>query len=166
MVKFIKMAAVMAAVSASLSALAKSDDDDDDYSGDELTFSLDTSEFPETVNGYDILTEYLPEDISVEWTGKKFKTPKSASPKVKKIDGEYEIVVSEKGEDNPCGLKLSYKKKTGKVSGSFKVYASYETKKGKLKLKKYSAKISGNISDEDGLTVRISKIGTFAATLE
>lgn len=166
MMQFIKMAVLATAVSASISSVAKSNDDDDyEYDGDMLTFSLETDEFPESVGGYYILTEYLPEGIDVEWTGKKFKTPKSASPKVKKIDGEYEIVVSEKGEDNPCGLKLSYKKKTGKVSGSFKVYASYENKKGKLKLKKYSAKISGYITDE-ALTVKISKIGTFSATLE
>lgn len=131
-----------------------------------LTFSLDTTDFPADIDGNEVLTEYLPEDVEVEWTGKKLKTPKSATPKVKKIDGEYEVVVSEKGEDNPSGLKLSYKKKKGTVSGSFKVYALSENKKGKLKLKSYSAKISGVLGSEDGLTVKISKVGTFFATLE
>ena len=167
MLKFIKMAAVALATTAALTSFAKSSDDDDDWdSGEEMSFSIDTDDFPDSVDGRDILTEYLPEGISVEFTGKKFKTPKAGKPKVKKEDGEYYITVSEKGEDNPCGLKLKYKKKTGKVTGSFKVYASYENKKGKLKLKSYSAKINGFLNDEDGLTVKISKIGSFTATLE
>jgi hypothetical protein len=163
--KLMRMAVAAMAIMATCASVAKSYDDDDDYYGDYLTFSMDTDEFPEYIGDAEVLFEYLPDAIDVEWTGKKLKTPKSAAPKVKKIDGEYEIVVSEKGEDNPCGLKLSYKKKSGKVSGSFKVYAAYETKKGKLKLKKYSAKVSGYIG-EDSLTVTIKKIGTFGASLE
>ena len=82
------------------------------------------------------------------------------------IDGEYEVVPpSEKGEDNPCGLKLKYKKKNGKVTGSFKVYAVAENKKGKLKLKKFSGKVSGYFEAEE-LTVTVKKVGTFGATLE
>lgn len=165
MLKFIKMAAVALAVSASLSAFAKShDDDEDDYDGDYLTFSVDTDEFPEYVDKYEILTDYLPEGIEVEWTGKKFKTPKAGKLKVKKEDGEYYI--QEKGEDNFCGLKLKYKKKTGKVTGSFKVYGAYENDKGKLKLKSFSGKVAGYLNDEDGLTVTIKKIGSYTATLE
>ena len=162
--KFIKMAVTALAVSASLVAVAKSDDD---YDYDYMSFSLDTSDFPETVgDNYEVLTDCLPDGIEVTWTGKKFKTPKAGKPKVKKEDGEYYIEVNEKGEDNPCGLKLKYKKKTGKVTGSFKVYATYYTKKGKLKIKSYDAKISGFLYDEDGLNVTIKKIGNFTATLE
>ena len=166
MLKFIKMAAVALAVSTTLASFAKSKDDDDDYDYDYLSFSLDTSEFPEYIGGYEILSEYLPEGIDVEWTGKKLKTPKAGKPKVKKEDGEYYVEVNEKGEDNPCSLKLKYKAKSGKVTGSFKVYATYETKKGKLKLKSYSAKVSGYMGDEDGLLVNIKKLGKFTATLE
>lgn len=163
--KLMKMAVAAMVIMTTCSGVAKLFDDEDDYYGEYLMFTMDTDEFPEYVGDAEVLFEYLPDGIDVEWTGKKLKTPKSAAPKVKKIDGEYEIVVSEKGEDNPCGLKLTYKKKSGKVTGSFKVYAVYETKKGKLKLKKYSAKVSGYMG-EDSLTVTIKKLGTFGASLE
>ena len=169
MSRLMKMAVAVFAAMATCATLAKSSsDDDDDYDEDSgaLTFSMDTDDFPESVGDYYILTEFLPTDISVDWKGNKLTTPKSATPKVKKVDGEYEVVISEKGEGNPCGLKLKYNKKSGKVTGSFKVYATYETKKGKLKLKKYSAKVSGTLDEESALTVRVSKIGTFSATLE
>ena len=166
--KYLKMIAVALAVSTTLASFAKSkDDDDDDYDNhDYLTFSLDSEDFPESVDGRYVLAEYLPEGIEVEWSGKKFKTPKAGKPKVKKEDGEYYIDVSEKGADNPCGLKLKYKAKTGKVTGSFKVYAYSEGKNGKPKIKSYSAKISGYLGDEDGLPVTIKKIGRFTASLE
>ena len=164
-----KMAIAVFAAMATCATLAKSSSEDDDYDddSDSLSFSMDTEEFPETVgSNYYILTEFLPTSIPVEWKGNKLKTPKSATPKVKKVDGEYEVVISEKGEENPCGLKLKYNKKSGKITGSFKVYATYENKKGKLKLKKYSAKVSGFLEEEEGLTVTISKIGNYSATLE
>lgn len=166
--RIMKMSVAVLAAMTTCALLAKSssdDDDDEDYGSNVLVFSMDTDEFPETVGGNYILTEYLPEAIPVTFNKNKLKTPKAAAPKVKKVDGEGEVVVKEKGEDNPCGLKLSYKTKTGKITGSFKVYATYETKKGKLKLKKYSAKVSGSLGEE-GLKVTISKIGTFSATLE
>lgn len=131
--------------------------------GDSLSFTVD--DLPDEIAGREVLYEYLPDSVDVEWTGKKFKTPKSASPKVKKIDGDYEIVVSEKGEDNPCSLSFSYNKKKGKVTGSFKLYTYYENSKGKPKLKSYSAKISGTLGS-DNLRVTIKKVGTFTATLE
>ena len=164
-----KMAVAVFAAMATCATLAKSssekDDEDDNESG-ALTFSMDTDDFPDTVGDATVLTEYLPEGIPVDWKKNKLVTPKSSAPKVKKVDGEYEVVVSEKGEANPCGLKLKYNKKSGKVTGSFKVYAASENKKGKPKLKKYSANVSGFLEAEDGLTVKISKIGTFSATLE
>ena len=131
--------------------------------GDSLSFSVE--DLPDEISGREVLYEYLPDSVDVEWTGKKLKTPKSASPKVKKIDGDYEIVVSEKGEDNPCSLSLSYNKKKGKVTGSFKLYTCYENSKGKPKLKSYSAKISGTLGS-DTLRVTIKKVGTFTASLE
>lgn len=166
--RLMKMAVAVFAAMVTCATLAKSSSEDDDYDDDldSLSFSMDTEEFPETVGGNYILTEFLPTGISVVWKGNKLKTPKSATPKVKKVDGEYEVVISEKGEDNPCGLKLKYNKKSGTVTGSFKVYATYENKKGKLKLKKYSAKVSGSLDEEVGLSVNVSKIGKFLATLE
>ena len=131
---------------------------------DVLSFEL--LDAPDEIGGQEVLDEYLPDGIEVVWTGKKFKTPKSASPKVKKDKdtGDYEIVVSEKGEDNPCGLKVSYKKSSGKVSGSFKVYTYSEGKSGKPKIKSWSAKFSGKLGYE--LSVTIKKAGNFTATLE
>lgn len=130
---------------------------------DYITFTLD--EFPDEIGGREVLTEYLPNGIDVEWTGKKFKPPKSASPKVKKVDGDWEIVVKEKGEDNPCSLSVSYKAKKGTVSGSFKVYTVTYNSKGKPKLKSYTAKYSGVLGQE--LSVSIKKAGIYTtATLE
>ena len=132
---------------------------------DTLSFSVEG--LPETIAGAEVLEEFLPDGIDVEWTGKKFKTPKSASPKVKKDKdtGDFDIVVSEKGEDNPCSLKVSFKAKTGIVSGSFKVFTAKEDKKGKPKLKSYSAKFSGKLGEE--LKVTIKKVsGSFTATLD
>lgn len=172
MKNLVRLGALALAIGVALAAPAKSKtvtlyygEDGVIEPGDTVSFSLDTSEFPDEIGDYEVLSEYLPTDVTVEWTGKKFKPPKSAKPKVKKIDGEYEIVVSEKGENNPSGLKVSYNKKKGIVSGSFKVYASYETKKGKLKIKSYSAKFSGGLGDE-GVRVTIKKVGSFDASIE
>ena len=63
-------------------------------------------------------------------------------------------------DDNPCGLKGSINKKSGKVSGSFKVYVQ----KSEKKVKSYSAKISGYLGSD--ITVTVKKAGTFGATLE
>lgn len=133
--------------------------------GDTLTFDLNADDLPETIKGQEILTEFLPNGVEVEWTGKKFKTPKSASPKVKKIDGEYEIVVKEKGEDNPSALKVSYKGST-RVKGSFKIYTTYE-KKGKPKIKSYSVSFTGRPGVSDGINVSAKKAAiSCTATLQ
>lgn len=167
--KFVKTALVALTALATLAAFpAKTSiyvDGEELEPGDSLSFEIDDEDFPETIGGNEVLTEYLPYGISVEWTGKKFKTPKSATPKVKKIDGDYEIVVSDKGADNPCALKVSYKKKTGKVSGSFKIYTVYENSKGKPKIKKYSAKFSGSLG-EKGVRVTIKKVGSCDAYIQ
>lgn len=169
--KTIKSALVALAAMATLAAFAGSKSTPLVYSdgelepGDSLTFEIDEDDFPESIGGHEVIADCIPYAISVEWTGKKFKTPKSASPKVKKIDGEYAIVISEKGEDNPCSLKVKYKKKTGIVSGSFYVYTSYEGKKGKPKIKKYSASFSGRLG-EAGVKVKIKKAGTYQAYIQ
>ncbi len=122
----------------------------------DLTFtlgdSLDDLPFP-----YEVLS-FSPDGVSVEWTGRSFKTPKAGKVKYVKSDGDFDDV---KESDNPCGLKVSINKKTGKVSGSFKVY----TAKTEKKLKTYTAKISGYVGS-DTLTVTIKKIGTISASLE
>ena len=166
--KILKLSAIALAAMVTCSTFAKSSNNDDAYDEFEgsMTFSLDTSEFPDTIGGNEVLTEFLPVGVLVTVSGSKLKTPKASSPKVKKVEGDYEVVVKEKGEDNPSGLKLKYKKKTGKVTGSFKIYTLNENTTGKPKLKKYSAKVSGTLGSEGGLTVTVSKAGRFSATLE
>ena len=42
--------------------------------GDTLSFSFE-DDFPEEINGYEVLSSFLPEGVSLEWTGKKLKAP-------------------------------------------------------------------------------------------
>ena len=39
---------------------------------DTLTFSID-DEFPETIDGHEVLSDFLPEGVMLEWTGKTLK---------------------------------------------------------------------------------------------
>ena len=94
---------------------------------DTLSFSLE--EMADEIGGYPVMSEYLPDGVEVEWTGKKFKTPKAGSVKYSKKEEDF-ITTS---EDNPCGLKVSINKKTGKVT----------VKKG---LKKGTYKVKVNIT--------------------
>lgn len=113
--------------------------------GDTLTFSLD--DFPEEIDGYEVLSEFLPDGVMLEWDGKKLKAPKSGKVKYSKKDGGF---VDSKESDNPSGLSAKLNKKKGTISGSFKVYVS----KGEKKLKKYSAKYSGKIGGSLKVSVR------------
>ena len=121
---------------------------------DSVVFSLE--EMPDEIGGFEVLSEYLPDGIDVEWTGKKFKTPKAGRVKYSKKEEDF-VATS---DDNPSGFKVSINKKTGKVSGSFKVYVA----KSEKKLKSYSAKVKGYVGGE--LTVTIKKVGVFVGTLE
>ncbi len=121
-----------------------------------LTFTL-AGDLEDLAFPYELLP-FSPDGVDVEWTGKKFKTPKAGKVKYIKSDEDFG---DSKDSDNPCGLKISINKKTGKVSGSFKVY----TAKTEKKLKTYTAKVSGYVGSES-LTVTIKKIGTVAASLE
>ena len=121
-----------------------------------LTFTL-AGDLEDLPFPYEVLA-FSPDGVDVEWTGKKFKTPKAGKVKYIKSDEDFG---DSKDSDNPCGLKISINKKTGKVSGSFKVY----TAKTEKKLKTYTAKVSGYVGSES-LTVTIKKIGAIAASLE
>ena len=123
---------------------------------DSLTFSVE--DMPESIDGNEVLGEFLPDGVEVTWTGKSFKTPKAGKVKYSKSDESF---IDAKESDNPSGLKVSINKKTGKVSGSFKVY----TAKTEKKLKTYTAKISGFVGSES-LTVTIKRAGSYVATLE
>ena len=51
---------------------------------DSVMFSLD--DFPEEINGYPVLDEYLPNGVELTWTGKKFKAPKKGKVKYSKSE--------------------------------------------------------------------------------
>ena len=121
---------------------------------DSLTFTV--GEMPDEIGGLPVFSEYLPDGIEVEWTGKKFKTPKAGSVKYSKKEGDFIAT----RDENPCGFKMSISKKSGKVSGSFKVYVQ----KSEKKVKSYTAKVSGYLGSD--LVVTIKKVGSFEATLE
>ena len=128
--------------------------------GEELepedTVSFMVEDLPDEIGGYEVLSEYLPDGIMVEWTGKKFKAPKSGSVKYSKKEEDF-VTTS---DENPCGFKVSVNKKTARVTGSFKVYV----KKSEKKLKTYSAKFAGYLGGQ--IVVTIKKVGTFAAALD
>ncbi len=121
---------------------------------DSLTFSLE--DFPDEVMGYEVLSEFLPEGVDIVWTGKKFKAPKAGRVKYSKKEEDFVST----SDENPCGLKISINKKTGRVSGSFKVYCA----KSEKKLKSYTAKFGGYLGGE--LTVSVKGGGSFPASLD
>jgi len=151
------------------SLYAKGDDDDDDST--DLTFMLEDG-FSVDDSDVELQTDLYPDGASVHFTGKKLKTEKALSVKVKKVDGDYELVLKDSdSSSNYAGLKLSYSRKKGTVKGSFKVYGikEYETKKGniKMKLMKYSVKVKGSFDGESGYGEASSKkLGTSDFTLE
>ena len=120
--------------------------------GETLTFSLSEESLDE-IDGYEVLTEYLPDGVTLEWTGKKLKAPKSGKVKYSKKDGGF---IAKKDSENPSGLSVKYNKSSGKVSGSFKVYVA----KTETKLKSYSARFSGTLGDEMRVSVKGKQVGT------
>ena len=138
------------------------DDDSSSFSlsdldeGDTLSFSLD-DEFPETIDGYEVLSEFLPDGVALEWNGKKLKAPKAGKVKYSKKDEGF---VDSKDSENPSGLKAKLNKKRGTISGSFKVYVA----KSEKKLKSYSAKFSGKLGGTIKITVKGKTVAT--ATVE
>ena len=137
------------------------DDDSSSFSlsdldeGDTLSFSLD-DEFPETIDGYEVLSEFLPDGVALEWTGKKLKAPKAGKVKYSKKEGGF---VDSKDSDNPSALKAKLNKKKGTITGSFKVYVA----KSEKKVKSYTAKFSGKIGGE----LKVSAKGeSMTATIE
>ena len=122
--------------------------------GDEstLTFSID-DEFPETIDGHEVLSDFLPEGVMLEWTGKTLKAPKAGKVKYSKKDEGF---VDSKDSENPSGLKAKLNKKKGTISGSFKVYVA----KTETKLKSYSARFSGTLGGDMSVTVKGKQVGT------
>ena len=121
-----------------------------------LTFSID-DEFPQSIDGKEVLSEFLPEGVMLEWNGKTLKAPKAGKVKYSKKDEGF---VDSKDSENPSGLKAKLNKKRGTISGSFKVYVA----KSEKKLKSYSAKFSGKIGGTIKITVKGKTVAT--ATVE
>ncbi len=121
-----------------------------------LSFSVD--EMPEEIGGMEVLDEFLPSGIDVEWTGKKFKTPKATKVKYSKESESFDVKKDDR--ENYCSLKISIKK-NGTVSGSFKVYVA----KSEKKVKALTAKVSGRLGNTLKVTVK-GVSGSYEATLE
>lgn len=123
--------------------------------GDEatiLTFSLVEDSLDE-ISGYEVLSEFLPDGVTLEWTGKKLKAPKAGKVK---YSTKEEMFVDALDSENPSGLSVKCNKKTGKVSGSFKVYVA----KSETKLAALKAKFSGKIGQNMGVYVKGKRVAT------
>lgn len=108
----------------------------------------------------DVLTEYLPTDVVVERTAKKWTLPKAGKLKYVKANPKkgIEAGLVATGE-NIAGLKLTYTAKTQTVKGSFKIWTFDEEKK---KLKSVSASVTGVVVGGVAycdVTVKKQKIG-------
>ncbi len=121
--------------------------------GDTLSFSLEDEDEMETLDGYEVLSEFLPSEVTLEWTGKKLKAPKAGKIKYSKKEGGF---VDAKDSDNPSGLSIKVNKKKGTVSGSFKIYVA----KSEKKVKSYTAKFSGKA----GVSMSVRVKGKVVAT--
>ena len=135
---------------------------------EELSFSAEFDEL-DLPEGYDLVVDAPSgEPVSVTKNGTKLTCGKAASPKYKKVDGEYELTgLDDEKKPNLTGLKLTYSASKGTFTGSFKIYASNEGEtSGKPKLKKYTVKVTGLVIDGVGagsVTVKVGK-ETFTGT--
>ena len=100
-----------------------------------------------------MLSSFLPEDVELEWTGKKLKAPKSGKIKYSKKEEDF---VDARDSDNPSGLSAKLKKSKGTVSGSFKIYVA----KSKKKVKSYTAKFSGKVGESMNVVLKKKVIAT------
>ena len=125
------------------------------------SFSVDFGDAGlEAPEGYEFIEELFPEDtiVNVSKNGSKLtvpgKVPKVKYKKVKEDGDVYYVPSWEDGEwGNPAGLKLSYKPKTGVISGSFKVYATnidFIDDNKAPKVKSFTAKFFGIVIDGSG----------------
>ena len=120
--------------------------------GDTFVFSLE-EDLPETINGLEVLTDFLPDGVELEWTGKKLKAPKAGKVKYSKSEEDF---VDTKDSENPSGLSVKLNKKKGTVSGSFKIYLV----KGETKLKSVKAKFSGKAGKSMAIRVKNTVVAT------
>ena len=160
-----------------------------DYSVDAYEVDDMLSEYVESLNREDarswteayLLSDYL--FCETVTFGKKVTTPKAASVKLKKYseDGDVWFEPECSNWENPMGLKMTYKAKTGEVKGSLTAYVVVVTYKIKsvredgetvereipsASLKKVSLKFSGTADAEGAvLTVDGKKFGGASANV-
>ena len=104
-----------------------------------------------------VLTDYLPNGVSVTQKGSKWTLPKAG----KVVYKNGAVDVSKLGE-NPAGLKLTYKAADSSFKGTFKVYADV---KGKLKAT--TVNVAGFMVDGVGYgTATVKSKGSVAVTIE
>ena len=107
-----------------------------------------------------MLAEYLPTDVKVQRTAKKWTLPKAGKLKYVKANPKkgIEAGLVATGE-NIAGLKLTYAAKTQTVKGSFKIWTFDAAKQ---KLKSVSANVTGVVVGGVGycdVTYKKQKIG-------
>ena len=104
-----------------------------------------------------MLTDYLPDQMSVGQNKGRWTFPKAGKLSMKKG-----VLDDSKAGENPSGLKLTFKSKDGSFSGSFKVYAEQS---GKLKSTKVN--VTGMVLNGKGYgTATIKKVGSMDITIE
>lgn len=96
-----------------------------------------------------VMNEWLPENLAFQSQGAKWTMPSKGTVK---WDRKENAFVTKKPE-NPCGLKLSYKAKTGEISGSYKTYLQV----GDTKLKSVTTKVTGYVLNGVGYAVATGK---------
>ena len=98
--------------------------------------------------------QYFPDGIKVELVGKKLVVANNAKVgKLKLVRKGTELDLAKcQFTDNMSGLKISYKSRTGKFTGSFKVY---NLEKGKIK--SYLVKVIGKMDGNKGQGTAILK---------
>ena len=110
-----------------------------------LHFKL-VPDLPAQYQGNPVMQEWLPRDLAFEVKGGgRWALPSGGSVKWDRTEQKF---VASKPE-NPSGLKLSYKSKSGEFTGSYKTYV----KTGDTKLKKVTTKITGIVIDATGVGV-------------
>ena len=119
---------------------------------DQMKFSVDIGKAPDFGAGFSILESALPKDVTGKVVGgKKLDFGKAASLKYAKdkATGEYRLTgLDDTTKPNLSGLKLTYTEKTGQFKGSFKVYATSDG--AKPKLKSFTLNVIGFVVDGIG----------------
>ena len=107
--------------------------------------------------GEGVYEEYLPDGVEITLKGSKWILPKAG-----KVVLKGGAIDESKLGENPAGLRLAYRTKSGTFSGSFKVYRDVE---GRVKVTTVS--VLGVMIDGKGYgTATVKKVGSVPITIE